>query len=478
MAPHVLVIPFPAQGHVTATVKLAELLSRAGLFVTFVNTEHIQNRLLGSSDPTFGRLSRLPNFRFRTIPDGLPEDDPRSLIAFARLEESLRTRSREHYRELLVPGAAGGRDEAGWPPRLTCVVADGLLALALEVAEEMDIPVMLLRSTSACSVWALCSIPKLVECGDIGIPEEVDMDGLVQGVAGMESFLRRRDLPSVIRNVKSAADSYLQFLIMINKNLSRSRALILNTTEYLDSLVLPHIATVCPVIYTVGPLQNLLRSFGSGHPSQEEDEDDGGASYSASLWQKDMSCLKWLDSQPDKSVVYVSFGSITVVSREELVEFWHGLVGSGRPFLWVIRPDMVEAGAETVPFELETATRERGCLVAWAPQEEVLAHPSVGCFLTHSGWNSTLESIVAGVPMICWPFFADQQINSRFVSEVWMVGVDMKDLCGRSVVEGMVRKVMDGGEVGEELRKSATEMSHVVRRAAEEGGLPIPTSRN
>lgn len=68
--------------------------------------------------------------------------------------------------------------------------------------------------------------------------------------------------------------------------------------------------------------------------------------------------------------------------------------------------------------------------------------------------------------MICWPFFADQQVNSRFVSEVWKVGVDMKDLCGRSIVEAMVRKVMDG----EELRKSATEMSHEVRRAAEEGG--------
>ncbi|TKY69965.1 7-deoxyloganetic acid glucosyltransferase [Spatholobus suberectus] len=81
-------------------------------------------------------------------------------------------------------------------------------------------------------------------------------------------------------------------------------------------------------------------------------------------------------------------------------------------------------------------------MVGWAPQEEVLAHKAIGGFLTHSGWNSTLESVVAGVPMICWPYFADQQINSRFVSEVWKLGLDMKDVCDRHVVEKMVNDLM------------------------------------
>lgn len=129
-------------------------------------------------------------------------------------------------------------------------------------------------------------------------------------------------------------------------------------------------------------------------------------------------------------------------------------------------------GKEDMPSplaEVEEATRERGYMVSWAPQEEVLAHPAVGCFLTHSGWNSTLESITAGVPMICWPFFYDQQINSRFVSEVWRIGVDMKDRCGRSIVESMVREVMEG-ETAEELRRSAGQMAKLARRCVEEGG--------
>ncbi|GKE35040.1 7-deoxyloganetic acid glucosyltransferase-like protein [Tanacetum coccineum] len=84
-----------------------------------------------------------------------------------------------------------------------------------------------------------------------------------------------------------------------------------------------------------------------------------------------------------------------------------------------------------------------GCIVNWAPQEDVLAHRAIGGFLTHCGWNSTLESIVQGFPMICWPFYVDQLVNSRFVGEVWNVRIDIKDTCNRLTVEKAVRDVMD-----------------------------------
>ena len=104
----------------------------------------------------------------------------------------------------------------------------------------------------------------------------------------------------------------------------------------------------------------------------------------------------------------------------------------------------------------------------WAPQEEVLAHPAVGGFLTHGGWNSTLESIVAGVPMICWPYFSDQQLNSRFVSHVWKMGMDMKDTCDRITVEKMVRDVME--ERRAEFTKSVDAMAKLARSSLSEGG--------
>lgn len=280
------------------------------------------------------------------------------------------------------------------------------------------------------------------------------MDERIQGVAGMESLLRRRDLPGLLRHAESPTDRLLAFLITASTNLPRAKALILNTFESIDERVLPYIRSLCPVTYTVGPLHLLFKNIS---PSADL----------PSLWQHDRSCMTWLDSQPNKSVVYISFGSITTMSRDEMLEFWFGLVSSGQRFLWVTRPDLLRDASELpTPAEVEEGIRERGCVVSWAPQEEVLAHPAVGCFLTHSGWNSTLESIVAGVPMICWPFFADQQITSRFVSEVWKIGVDMKDTCDRYTVERMVREVM----MDEELKTSMVRMAKVARESAEDGG--------
>lgn len=180
--------------------------------------------------------------------------------------------------------------------------------------------------------------------------------------------------------------------------------------------------------------------------------------------------MAWLEAQPQGSVIYVSFGSSTIVKREDLMEIWHGLVNSKKRFLWVMRPDIVAAkdNDDRIPAEVEEGTRERGLIVGWAPQEDVLAHKAVGGFFTHNGWNSTLDSVVAGVPMICWPYFADQQINSRFVSEVWKLGLDMKDVCDRHVVEKMVNDLMVHRK--EEFLKSAQEMAMLAHKSVTPGG--------
>ncbi|GLT65373.1 hypothetical protein SLA2020_378110 [Shorea laevis] len=127
------------------------------------------------------------------------------------------------------------------------------------------------------------------------------------------------------------------------------------------------------------------------------------------------------------------------------MELWHGLINSGKPFLWVIRDDGVESveGEQGIPVELRKGTKGMGFLVHWTPQEEVLAHPTIGGFFIHGGWNSILETIAARVPMLCWSQLGDQQINRRLVSEVWRIGLDMKDTCDRSMVEKMIKTLME-----------------------------------
>jgi hypothetical protein len=138
-----------------------------------------------------------------------------------------------------------------------------------------------------------------------------------------------------------------------------------------------------------------------------------------SLWKEQEECLQWLHGKDPGSVVYVNFGSIVVMTNEQLVEFAWGLANSGREFIWIIRRDLVKGDAAVLPPEFLAATAERGFMASWCPQQEVLNHPAVGAFLTHSGWNSALESICGGVPVLSWPFFADQQTNCRYQCNEW-----------------------------------------------------------
>lgn len=285
------------------------------------------------------------------------------------------------------------------------------------------------------------------------------MDVVVKSVAGMERYLRRRDLPSFFRSGDIADPNIELYKSECTEN-PRAYGLILNTLEELESPIVSEMRNVCPNIYTIGPLHAHLKAKLAATASSLP-------AFSNSLWEEDRSCVTWLDSQPLKSVLYVSFGSIATVTKDQLMEFWHGLVNSGQRFLWVIRPDSV-AGESQIPLDLSQVTKERGYIVDWAPQEEVLAHPAVGGFLTHSGWNSTLESVYEGVPMICWPSFLDQQVNSRLVEEEWKLGFDMKDTCDRMVIEETVINLMVVRK--EEFLQRADEMANSAKRSLSKGG--------
>ncbi|XP_043702786.1 7-deoxyloganetic acid glucosyltransferase-like [Telopea speciosissima] len=454
VVPHVLIFPFPAQGHMNSMLKLAELLCPADFYITFLNSDHNHKRLLRFTDAEV-RFRHWPKFRFESITDGLPDDDYRSSERTFEMFNTLESITRPLFRELII---SLSRPHQEISP-LSCIIADGIIPLAIDVAEELNIPIISFRTISACSFWAYFCIPKLIAAGEL--PFQGDMDVPIKCVPGTEGFLRRRDLPRFCRT-EDLNDHVFQAVLMATQKTTRASALILNSFEDLEGPILSEIRSHLPNLYAIGPLHAHSKT-------RLLEQSLVSPLCSNSLWEVDRSCMKWLDSRPPESVVYVSFGSLAVVDRETLLEFWYGLVRSGKPFLWVVRPDSVTGGEvdDKIPGELVEGTTERGCIVGWAPQEEVLAHPAVGGFLTHSGWNSTLESIYAGVPMICWPYFADQQINSRFVSEVWRVGVDMKDTCDRVIVEKMVKDVM---ERREELMGSVDKLAKLARSCVSQGG--------
>nr|XP_027086763.1 7-deoxyloganetic acid glucosyltransferase-like [Coffea arabica] len=466
--PHVLIFPFQAQGHVNSMLKLAELLCLAGINITFLVSYNIHNRLLRHTD-VVSRFSKYPGFNLDHYPDAYDESKIHTAQQIMELYSSLQSVVKPFLREFMSKDPAHGTGKNR--SRFSSIIADGILSLALDVAEEIGLPLIYFRTISAGAFWTYFCIPQLVEAGELPFPGD-DMSIRIENVKGMEGFLRRCDLPSFCR-VSDLTSPDFSLLLRETLQTPRAKGLILNTFEDLEGSILSHVRTYCPNLYTIGPLHAHLRT----RLQLQVANSNNSNSNSNSLWQEDKSCIKWLDNQPPKSVLYVSFGSITVITREKLHEFWHGIVNSGVKFLWVIRPDSIKAEAgddvlkttkSTPEMELEEATKERGCMVGWAPQEEVLAHPAIGGFLTHSGWNSTLESIAEGVPMICWPYFADQQPNSRFVGEVWKIGLDIKDTCDRVIVEKAIKDLMV--ERKDEFLHRADEMAKMARKSVEEGG--------
>lgn len=262
------------------------------------------------------------------------------------------------------------------------------------------------------------------------------MEHEVNGVDGLEGRLRRKDLPEfcVLKDVHSAV---FQFILNEFLAVTRSSGVILNTINELEAPCITPITNSCSRAYTIGPLHTLLNSQ-IGHCSHL-------MSSHGSLWKPQQSCMTWLDSQPSRSVLYVSFGSVMKTSTSQLLEFWNGLADSGYPFLWVVRVDMLKEDGEdhqVLPKELRMGPQGKGYIVDWAPQEEVLNHDAVGGFLTHGGWNSILESILAGIPMISWPHMGDQQINSECIRKAWRVGVEL-EACDRWTIQKTINTLME-----------------------------------
>lgn len=252
----------------------------------------------------------------------------------------------------------------------------------------------------------------------------------------------------------------LQLLVRDSLAMKRTSGLILNTIDDLEASCFPHILPQFRKVYTVAPLHALLNSR-LGDRSRV-------IASNGSLWNADQNCMAWLDSQPLRSVVYVSFGSLVKISHSQLLEFLHGLVQSGYPFLWVIRPDVLFDDTDSViQKEFQVGPKENGYVVDWAPQEQVLAHHAVGGFLTHTGWNSILESIMARVPVICWPNWGDQCINSECVVKLWRIGVQL-DAIDRSSIRSTINTLM--GNRRDEFQRSVDTIAKLAEYSITDGG--------
>lgn len=214
-----------------------------------------------------------------------------------------------------------------------------------------------------------------------------------------------------------------------------------------------------------------VRTIGPTVPSYYLDkrfEDD--RDYSLQLFKPNMAlCQDWLSTKPAGSVIYVSFGSMADLSEEQYEELALGLKGTNHNFLWVVR----ESEQPKLPKGFIDEACGSGLVVGWVSQLEVLAHESTGCFVSHCGFNSALETLCLGVPMVAMPQWTDQMTNAKLVEDVWGVGirarVDEEEVVRREEVVRCVREVMEGKK-GEEIRENVSKWKKLAKEAIDEGG--------
>nr|XP_023914546.1 7-deoxyloganetin glucosyltransferase-like [Quercus suber]POF08067.1 7-deoxyloganetin glucosyltransferase [Quercus suber] len=458
--PHAVCVPYPAQGHINPMLKLAKILHYRGFHITFVNTEYNHKRLLKSRGPDF--LNALPSFQFRTIPDGLPDQsDIDATQDVPSLCASTQKNCLAPFRNLLLK--LNDTSSSHVPP-VTCIVSDGVMSFTLDAAAELGIPDVLFWTTSACGFMGYAQYRRLIEKGLTPLKDESyltngHLDTIIDWIPGMKG-IRLRDLPSFIATT-DLDDVLLNFPMVEAERAQRASAVILNTFDALEHEVLEGLSTMYPSICSIGPLHLLVNQIPRNNYKL----------IGSNLWKEEESCIEWLDKREPNSVVYVNFGSVTIMTSNQLIEFAWGLANSKQAFLWIIRPDLVRGDSAILPPEFLEETKERGLLANWCSQEEVLSHPSIGGFLTHSGWNSTLESVCGGVPMISWPFFAEQQTNCRYTCIEWGIGMEIESDAKRGKIESLVRELIVG-EKGQKLKNKATEW----KKLAEETISPTGSS--
>ena len=434
--PHALVIPFPAQGHIGPMMHLSiKLAKEAGFVITFVNTHHHHTLLKELMEPRFREQGLEDIHLAQVVNAGRGSGDTtgsQGLVELCEAFYKLRPAFEELVESLLPTTTTTTTTTTPTPsssrPPLTCIISDLYNYFMQDVASKFGLKYVAFWTASA---GMLAKAMSVVAHGHRAPPpdeeqvqeEEEEEEPLITWIPGVPP-LKRSEFNEFLLN-PDPEDLMYHIYHTSYTRLPEATCVVMNTFEELEAGSLAALRKDNePVeIYSVGPL--LPDSYFTNASTRAGKTLLGLESYPMpALWKEDHKCLQWLNTQDPGSVMYVSFGSIAIMSGEQVEELALGLEGSGSRVLWVIRADLMSGAS--FPDGFFERTQDRIFIVEWAPQLQVLAHASVGGFLSHCGWNSTLESISAGVPTLGWPYFSDQMLNNRCLVDKWGLGLEFE----------------------------------------------------
>ncbi|KAL6144142.1 hypothetical protein ACLB2K_054837 [Fragaria x ananassa] len=457
-----VLIPSPGIGHLVSTLEIAKLLvSRDDqLFITVLimhfpavskGTESYVQSLADSSSPISQRIKfiNLPH----TNMDHTEGSVRNSLVGFVESQQP-------HVKDAVTKL----RDSK--TTRLAGFVVDMFCTTMIDVANQFGVPSYVFFTSSAATLGLMFHLQEMRDQYNKDCTEFKDSDAELI-IPSFFNPLPAKVLPGRIL-VKDSAESFLNVI----KRYRDTKGILVNTFTDLESHALHALSSDAeiPPVYPVGPLLNL----NSNESSVDSDE-----------VKKKNDILKWLDDQPPLSVVFLCFGSMGSFDENQVREIANALEHAGHRFLWSLRrppptgkvafPSDYYDHSGVLPEGFLDRTVGIGKVIGWAPQVAVLAHPSVGGFVSHCGWNSTLESLWHGVPVATWPLYAEQQLNAfQLVRELELgVEIDMSYrsespvLVSAKEIERGIREVMELDS--SDIRKRVKEMSEKGKKALMDG---------
>ncbi|CAH9120848.1 unnamed protein product [Cuscuta epithymum] len=428
----IIAIPLPYQGHINPMLRFCGCLSARGLKVTLVLTHGVAKSMLSS----------LSGATVELISDGTDSGDPPR--TFGEYVTRMRAAISEGVAGVIEKKKKSGCSAAGGG----VVVYDSFMPWLMEVgrAGGLRVAAFFTQMASVCSIHYQNMLERKRDCRS---SEGVCLPCLPVMDSG--------DLPSY-SYFGDIAEEVAVFAGNQASNMHEADWCLFNTFDALEHEIVKHMGAKWAV-KTVGP---LVPTPSKRLMDVKRDRID--------LFKLDNEVyIKWLDSREPKSVVYVSFGSLIVLSEEQMEEIAMGLAQSNKSFIWVVR----ESEESKLPKDFKSKTWEKGIILQWCHQVEVLSHHAITCFMTHCGWNSTIEALTLGVPMVGIPQHDDQLTNAKFMEDVWQVGIRIKTsetkLVTRHQISGSIKQVTEGAKANE-LQKNAAKWKRLAEEATSEGG--------
>ncbi|KAL7125725.1 hypothetical protein ABFS83_14G135400 [Erythranthe nasuta] len=453
-AAHIVIVPTPGMGHLIPLIQFSKKLLHHHPY--FSATFLIPNHGPPPSAAQISILSALPSAVDYLLLPAVTFDDlpPSGDVKIETIISLTAVRSLPSIRAAVKTLIDGGK-------KIAAFVVDLFGTDVFEVASEFNIPPYIFYPSTAMALSLFLHLPKLDETVSSEY-REVAEKLLIPGCIPVHG----KELLDPVQDRNN--DAY-KWLLHHCKRYRMAEGIIVNSFKELEPgpiHALQEKESGDPVIYPIGPLIQT----GSRKPEEDNSE-----------------CLRWLDEQPSNSVLYVSFGSGGTLSHAQLIELALGLEMSGHKFLWVVRcPN--DKSLNATYFDIRNSDDPlaylpegfldrigaRGMVQPlWGPQAQILAHKSTGAFMSHCGWNSTLESVVNGVPLIAWPLYAEQRMNAVMLHEDVKIAlrpeVGESGLVERVEVANVVKCLMEGEE-GDEVRNRVRGLKNDAEKVLSENG--------